>query len=184
MHLAIKAMRAGRDDEALALLQRAIDRNPKEANAYHLRGAILVANGQPKEAIAEMTQALTLNPDLPGARFQLGLLHFTSGNVFDAQLVWQPFESLDERHPLRLFSKGMLHLARDEFESCIALLEQGISLCTVESINKDMQRVIDKVRSVAPATKAAANTDQLSQDTAQHVMLKRYDKALDDNKGS
>ena len=171
--LAIKAMRGGRDDEALKLLQRATDRDPKDGNPHHLRGAILASRGEIKEAIAAMSQALSLNPELAGARFQLGLLHFTSGNIFEAQTVWQAFEDLGERHPLRLFKTGMLHLAKDEFEDCVALLELGISLCDTESINKDMRRVIEKVRAVVPAKPPA-------QKESQHVMLSRYAQAPDD----
>jgi Tfp pilus assembly protein PilF len=172
-HLAVKAMRSGRDDDALQLLQRAIERYPQDGNPHHLRGAILASRHQPAQAIEAMTQALTLNPQLVGARFQLGLLHFTSGNVFEAQSVWQPFENLDERHPLRLFKSGMLHLAKDEFEDCIALLEQGIALCDTESINKDMRRVIEKVRAIVPA-RAPETLRSGTHDNPPHVMLQRY----------
>jgi hypothetical protein len=125
-----------------------------------------------------MAQALALNPQLTGARFQLGLLHFTSGNVFEAQSVWQAFDELDARHPLRLFKTGMLHLAKDEFEDCVATLEQAISLCSVASINNDMRRVIDKVRAVVPAKPPGVLESGAS--NPRHVLLTRYDQTTGD----
>lgn len=184
IHLAIQAMRKGRDDNALEFLQRASQRDPGNGNPHHLRGAILASRGEPAKAVEAMTQALTLNPDLVGARLQLGLLHFTSGQVAEAQSVWQAFDDLDERHPLRLFRAGMLHLAKNELAECVSNLELAISLCSVASINNDMQRVIDKVRPLLSTTRTPAVTDPLAQDTAQHVMLSRYGATLDDSKGS
>jgi Flp pilus assembly protein TadD len=177
-HLAVKAMRGGRDEDALRLLQRATERDPNDGVPHHLRGAILASQGEPGKAIEAMTQALALNPQLMVARFQLGLLHLTSGNVVEARSVWQGLDDLAERDPLRLFKTGMLHLANDEFEECVALLNQGISLCDSESINKDMRRVIEHVRAVIPA-KPAEGGESRAQDNAQHVMLARYEQSLD-----
>jgi tetratricopeptide (TPR) repeat protein len=179
-HLAVKAMRSGRDDDALRLLQRAAERDPKDGNPHHLRGAILASQGEPEKAIEAMTQALALDPLLTGARFQLGLLHLTSGHVAEAQSVWQSFDELDERHSFRLFKTGMLHLAKDEFEDCIALLEEGISLCGSESINNDMRRVIERVRAVIPA-KPQREAEARGQHDARHVMLARYEQSRDLN---
>ena len=180
-HLAVKAMRRGRDEEALKLLQRAMERDPRDGNPHHLRGAILASQREPVLAIEAMTQALALDPQLLGARFQLGLLHFTSGNIFEAGSVWQAFDDLPQRHPFRLFKTGMLHLARDEFQDCVALLEQGISLCNTASINKDMQRVSDKVRAVVRANAQAA-VKVPAQNNSPHVLLSRYGQARDDKK--
>jgi Flp pilus assembly protein TadD len=179
-HLAIKAMSGGRDEDALRLLQRASERDPRDGKPHHLRGAIFASQGETGKAIEAMTQALALEPQLMVARFQLGLLYLTSGNVDEARSVWQAFEDLAERHPLRLFKAGMLHLVNDEFEDCVALLEQGIALCDTESINKDMRRVIENVRTAIPARRPE---DRGSRDRtdARHVMLARYEQTLDLN---
>ena len=173
MQLAIRAMRSGREDDALKLLQRAIDANPKDGNPHHVRGAIFASRGQITDAVEAMTQALALNPQLAGVRFQLGLLHFTSGNVVAAQAVWQAFDALDADDPWRLFKTGMLHLAKDEFEDCVAMLERGISLCGVASINKDMQRVIEQVN-LAVSARPPATDKPGARTNPQHVLLTRY----------
>ena len=169
-------MRTGRDEDALKLLERASEREPKNGTPHHLRGAIFASQGQPQKAIDAMTQALALDPQMIGTRFQLGLLRFTSGDIVAAQSVWQAFDDLEERHPLRLFKTGMLHLAKDQFEDCVAALEQGISLCGIESINKDMRRVIQKVKKVAPA-KSPGPAQPSPEANPLHVLLARYGPA-------
>ena len=186
--LAVKAMREDRDDDALGLLRRAIQRDPQSGKPHHLIGAILASQQKPARAIEAMTEALALEPQLAGARWQLGLLHFTSGNVVGAQAVWQAFDGLEQDHPYRLFKTGMLHLARDEFDDCVAMLERGTALCDTASVNKDMQSVIDKVRAVVKprqsASAAASASQSLAQYETQHVMLARYKKpSPDDEKG-
>lgn len=155
-HLAVKAMRGGRDADALVLLERAIERDPADGSPHHLRGAIYASQSEFAKAIDAMTHAIELDPSLHGARFQLGLLHITSGNVQAARSVWQAFDELTEQHPFRLFKTGMLHLAKDEFDDCLTLLNKGIALCNIESVNNDMRRVITKVQAVVRAKPASA----------------------------
>ena len=46
MHLAVKAMLGGRDEDALKLLQQAIERDPKDGNPHHIRGANFASQGE------------------------------------------------------------------------------------------------------------------------------------------
>ena len=82
------------------------------------------------------------------ARFQLGMMHFTSGKAFEAEAVWSPLDRLDDKRPLRLFKSGMLRLAKDDFEGCVRTLETGIANCPVASLTAEMQRVIEKVNAL------------------------------------
>ena len=51
-------MRGGRDEDALGLLQRAIERDPKDGNPHHLRGAILAYQNEPAKAIEAIDCAI------------------------------------------------------------------------------------------------------------------------------
>src|ERR1043165_7102337 len=94
MHLALGAMERDRDDEALAYLKRAIALAPDSGLLHHLLGALYAEPGMIDRAIFEMTQAITHVPQLKMARFQLGLLHFTSGDLESAENVWAPLGEL------------------------------------------------------------------------------------------
>src|SRR6185295_9745841 len=89
-HLALKAMHASRDEDALRLLKDAVAQAPKNGELLYLLGMAYSNIGMVERAIAELTQALALAPDLINARFQLGLLYFTRRNFEKSEAAWQP----------------------------------------------------------------------------------------------
>ena len=65
---------AGELEKALALLDRAVELAPKLASALLNRGAVRQAMGRLAEAAADYEAASALDPALPEARFNLGVL--------------------------------------------------------------------------------------------------------------
>lgn len=65
--------REGRLPEALATYQRALERNPQQADAMHYQGLALVAIGQPQIGVNLMQRSLAMAPDNPGFHYNLGL---------------------------------------------------------------------------------------------------------------
>jgi len=97
-------------------------------------------------AEATYIAALQRAPDLAIARFQLGLLQFTSARPAVASTTWRALDRLDDRHPLKLFKTAFECLARDEFDSAIHWLHEGIAHNSEnQPLNRDMQMVIDRV---------------------------------------
>ena len=135
--------------------------------------------GPVDRAIEDISRATELAPELGTARFQLGLLHLTTGAFDQAQEAWRPLDELDKDDPLRIFKTGMLHLPTDEFEDCVAMLEQGIPLCDIESINNDMRRVIEKVRAIVAAKPTGPTSPSAPEETQQQVLLERYGQTPD-----
>ncbi len=92
-----------------------------------------------------MAEAVAIAPAYAIARFQLGFLELTSGDAAAAVSTWGPLGQLPQGDPLRLFSQGLQHLARDEFETAIELLERGVAANTeIPALNGDMRLIIDK----------------------------------------
>jgi len=143
LHLALHAIQHDEPDKAIGLLRRLLKLQPENGKAHYLLGALHAEIGMHDKAAEEMTHALKLEPGMATARFQLGLLHLTSGKIAEAEAVWEGLDLLGEQDPLYLFKKGMLHLVRDEFESCVKELSRGIELNTLnEDLNNDMRRVL------------------------------------------
>src|SRR4051812_14025386 len=143
LHLAIQAMRQERHDEATRLLKRAHEDFPQSAQALHLLGAEHAQMGLFERAVAEMAEAVRLDPGLAAARFQLGLLYATSGRAVEAETTWQPLEQLSPEDPLRLFKTAMVHVLHDEFVQGIDCLKQGIAHNAAnEPLNVDMRRLL------------------------------------------
>ena len=129
-----------------------------------------------------MTQAITLNPELHTAVFQLGLLYLTQGQPDQAAQTWAPLATLPENDPLRLFSLGLQHLAKDEFTQCQALLEEGIkNNRSNPALNADMQRILGEIAALGNQTTEpqatepqAAVTPEKSTQPVSSVYLQAY----------
>ena len=68
-------------DEALSLLQRAVQSSPQNAQAHFYLGRILEETGQPAKAIEEVQAAVKLQPGFVEAQTQLGKMLQRSGDA-------------------------------------------------------------------------------------------------------
>src|SRR5688500_11814460 len=76
---ALAASAAGDTGAAVRLLRDAVLQEPRSAVAHHRLGAELAQAGEVAEAESALATSVVLAPQLWIARFQLGLLQFTSG---------------------------------------------------------------------------------------------------------
>lgn len=147
----------------LLRLRAAIVRDPGNAELRYLLGAELAQRREYPEAVAQMRNALEINPKLHFARLQLGLLYLTMAQPDDSLAVWAPLEELDESAALKAFKRGLEALIRDDFSSCIGFLQKGINLNKQNAtLNDDMSQLIERVRDgsvVAPPSVPSANED-------------------------
>jgi len=147
--------------DPIALLDEALLEFPDDARLLFLHGSHLVGAGRLIEGHAAMARAVTLAPDFAIARFQLGLLHLTSGEANEALEAWARLDRLSDGHYLRHFVDGLRALIRDDFQATIAKLRAGIALNTEnEPLNHDMRLLIDQC---APLLESAAPADEVSE---------------------
>jgi tetratricopeptide (TPR) repeat protein len=178
--LALEASRREDAGRALAYLKEAGARTDASPQALFMLGSEYAQLGLMDDAKASMARAVEVGPELVIARFQLGMLHVTSGEVDAAREAWAPLAALRADHPqlyLATFHKGMLHLVADEFDDAVTTLGAGIAHnLENEALNNDMRRVIDAIEHLpgrsphspstvsaqpesAPAPAPAANAD-------------------------
>ncbi|MFT3736038.1 MAG: hypothetical protein QM776_13600 [Rhodocyclaceae bacterium] len=184
LHLAIEA--ANRDDHARAItylksIQSAHQDAPNYAAAMFFLGSEYAQIGMYDRGVEEMTRAVEMAPEFHIARFQLGLLHLTSGRPLPAQEMWEPLGSLAEDHPetyLRVFKDGLEALIGDRFDECRALLQRGQAINTLNlPLNADMQKIIDALPSSdgePGAGSDAAAPEAASEQNADHLFLSAY----------
>src|SRR6185503_9725021 len=75
MDAAAKALDAGDDASAQALLQRIVGENPRDAEAWHTLAAIAVRDGRAAEAVDPAERALSLDRRNPLFLNTLGVAH-------------------------------------------------------------------------------------------------------------
>lgn len=178
MHLALYASEHDTPEKAIGHLKRLLNNEPRHGQARYFLGALHAEIGMYDKAVEEMTEAISVDPNLPPtAHFQLGLIHLTSGRIDEAKTVWQDLDKLGENHFLHMFKTGMLHLVDNEFDSCINLLDAGIKQNTVnEDLNNDMRRVIQQAENAGgkpAANDASASTSTLN---GQRMLLSAYQR--------
>jgi tetratricopeptide (TPR) repeat protein len=128
-------------------------------------------------AVEEITTALKFNPELSVARFQLGLLHLTSGRVDMAAETWEELHSKGNEDEFYYFCKGLLDLSKDDYQGCIDNITKGIDLNkTNQPLNEDMQMMINEAVKAKEGivTEDSASEAEAEQSTGQHVLLNAY----------
>lgn len=178
---AMSASEQGDQEAAVRLFREAVDEQPGFAVPPFLLGAEFAQMGRIDEAMQAFASALLLAPDLHVARYQLGLLQFTSGQAALALVTWQPLALLPGTHPLREFVLGFAALAEDRFDEAIAAFRRGQVLNTDNApLNGDIEMVIGRIEALLRASRRQEPVDSSDNEAADadanasHVLLSNY----------
>jgi tetratricopeptide (TPR) repeat protein len=172
----IAASRANDGERAIDYFQRAQAFNPSSGLPPFLLGSEYAALGDMAQAEAAFANAARLAPDFPLARYQLGLLQFSSGRAALGLLTWQPLLELPDTNPLPHFVNGFAALAHDQFDEALAHYEQGLQRNTENpALSGDIEKVIAGIRSLKASQRDDAPADPSADEaSASHVLLANY----------
>ena len=112
-------------DMALASFQSALELQPSSALAHEWHAECLVALGRFDAAIAEMTEALRLDPLSLVLRVSLGWMHYFARTPDDALGWCQQALELDPHYPIAHWVMGLTHLSQENHERAIDELRQA-----------------------------------------------------------
>jgi tetratricopeptide (TPR) repeat protein len=176
-HLVAEGLAASQDnraEDAIALFRRASTLAPASAVPHFLIGSEQASLGHVDAAEAALADAVRLEPGFAVARYQLGLLQFSSQRAALAMLTWQPLLALPGSDPLGHFVRGFAALAHDDFGTALAHYGQGLA-CNEgnQALGADIQRVMEAVRRLH-AREGGAEPDA----AGQHVLLSGYSGKL------
>lgn len=187
----LQASQADRVDQAMDLFRRASETIPASGLPHFLIGAELAQLGRMDEAEAAYANAVLLAPDLIMARYQLGLVQFTSARAALALVTWGPLFQLSPENVLQRVVHGFAALAQDDFEKAEACFREGIALNHDNpALSKDLQLMLDRIATArgvatptptelqpapAPAPEAAPAEQQAEADGL-HVLLSNYQR--------
>jgi len=178
-HLAVLDSQAARHDEAIRKLKEAIAYSPNHAKANYLLGAEYAEIGLYDRAIEMIERAVHLDPSLITAHFQLGLVHYTLGNVAAAQESWAMLDSTPGADDLIAFKRALLQIAAGEYHQAISELDRGIGYAQANlALLHDMQRVkanVERHLATLPGHSEASHQD--IRNSANHLLLSNYQQA-------
>lgn len=173
----LAASREGRTDAALALFSQASALAPTSGIPAFLIASEQAAAGNIEAAEAAFANAVLLAPGFTLARYQLGLLQFSSARAAVAFLTWQPLFDLPETDPLGHFVRGFAELAQDHFEPALGHFRAGLGCPEGNpAVAGDIQKVIEKVEQLR-AGQQDPQPPSAAEGTA-HFLLAGYAKGL------
>jgi tetratricopeptide (TPR) repeat protein len=161
---------------ALERVQGTLADYPEDGRLQFLFGSMLASAKRYDEAREAMTRAVALAPYFWIARFQLGLLHLTSGDPDSAQFTWRPIHELPQDNALATFVRGLEAMINDEIADAISLLELGITR-NVENppLNRDMRMMIERLSQLNLAS--VQSPDEPKPTSAVQMLLQQYNKS-------
>jgi len=169
----VAASSADDREAALALFARAGEADPASPLPHFLIASEQASAGDFAAAELAFASALLLAPDFALARYQLGLLQFSSQRAPVALLTWQPLFALPEHEALLHFVRGFAALAQDAFGESLAHFRRGLdctpanpALCSdILQVVQAVERLEQRERSTAP-------------DAGAHVLLSAYSRGV------
>jgi Flp pilus assembly protein TadD len=178
MKRALAASSADDTVAALRLLDEASALEPASGLPHFLRASELAHLGRLVEAETAFANAVILAPDLHIARYQLGLLQFTSARAAIALVTWQPLLNLPPSNPLHSFVQGFAALAADDFRDARVWFHRGVAENTTNApLNHDVQIVLNEIDKILEATAQAQTHPQAEPaGTPAHVLLSNYER--------
>jgi Flp pilus assembly protein TadD len=179
---ALAASRANDSARAIELFTRASVAAPGSAMPHLLIGSEYAATGEIDKAELAFANAVLLAPQLTIARYQLGLLQFSSGRAALALVTWQPLLNLGESDPLPHFIRGFAALAKDAFAEALTNFRAGLACNnTTPSVSSDIEQIVARIAEVqaASGTLTASSDSRPDQGTEaerveEHVLLANY----------
>ena len=170
----LAASREGRREAALALFAQAAQEDPSSGIPPFLAGSEHASAGQFDQAELAFASAVLLAPQFPLARYQLGLLQFSSHRAPLALLTWQPLFGLPQEDALLHFVRGFAALAQDAFDDTLQHFRAGLACQPANpALCADILQLVEAVerlRSGQPADTDAPD--------AGHVLLSAYARGL------
>ncbi len=191
MRAAVAATESDDGEAALGHLRRAARLDPSSGLPHLLMAAELAHKRLYADAEASFATAVLLAPRLSVARFQLGLIQFTSGRVQMALLTWQPLAELGPADPLGRFVDGFGALAADDLDAARDAFQRGLALGGPnEPLNRDIARLLAEIdrlpaarRDVPtqPTSPSAASTRPPAENGSKPPTVEEHDEAARDS---
>lgn len=117
----------GRGEEAMAVLEQAIERSPHAPALHAFVGRLLQERGRKAEAEAAFERALAINPFLSEARRGIATLRMEEGDSDGASMHWEALLEQKPGNPEALAGLALVRLERGELESARRLAEEALA---------------------------------------------------------
>lgn len=129
-HVAIgtQYINEGRDDEALSMLQKAIEIRPDYDKGYYNLGVVYMRKGYMDAAIMNFKKALEINPGYAKAHFNLGLALAKKGRYDEAVTEYEKALKFMPNNAILYNNLGNAYNAKGMYDKAIIAYERAVSI--------------------------------------------------------
>lgn len=117
-----------RYENALKAIEKALEINPKYADAWNSKGIVLYKLGRYADAKKAYEKALELNPKHVLAHYNLGELFFDLGNLQGASKEVKDALDIDANNALAIGLQGRIKIEEQDYDSAAKYFKNAISL--------------------------------------------------------
>jgi tetratricopeptide (TPR) repeat protein len=163
-----------RSDAAMEFFAQASEVVPASGVPHFLIGSEHASAGNMDAAELAFTHAVLLAPEFHIARYQLGLLQFSSQRPAVALLTWQPLFALPATEALGHFVRGFAALADDRLQDTLKHLRDGLDRnVNNPALAADIGKVVEAVEDLLQR-----GCDAAADSPAAHVLISGYSGGL------
>lgn len=170
----LAASREGRMQAAVALFTQAAELDPASGIPHLLIASEHASAGDFATAELDFARAALLAPGLTLARYQLGLLQFSTQRAPVALITWEPLFALSREDALHHFVRGFAALAQDALEEALLHFRNGLACPSAPApLCSDIVQVVEAVQALARDKQGSAD-----EPPASHVLVSGYARGL------
>lgn len=127
-------IRAGKLREALATVDGALQMPCRDSEAYLVRAHCYRQRNHPEMAIADLREALKLDPGYADAEAGIGWVHVERNDLDSALEHFRAAEKIDSSCALAIAGQGSVQLLRGEVEQALTLLEAAAGIAPTSAV--------------------------------------------------
>ncbi len=116
------------EEQAEALLQKALKKHPKEASLYNSLGNIFARQKKPEEAIKAYQTALECHAEYPGALNNLGNCYYQQGQIHLAKTSYLKALDIDPDYPDAHFNLARVYLHEENLAAAKTECENTLNI--------------------------------------------------------
>lgn len=141
--LAALALRVRQQEEALALIERALAAHPEDTDALRMRGELLRMQGKPEAALQSYFQVIKLRPQHPLAHLDIASIYLQTGKLAEAKTQLALARDASPNSVLVAYTQAMLDFQEHHLP---AALEQLQLVLRADPVLNDLARSHPQLR--------------------------------------
>ena len=127
-NLGVTLARQGKDPQALVQYQKALEINPRYADAHYNMGSLLARQGEDEEAAVQFMESLRIKPDKKEAHNDLGVILNKHGRIREAVFHFTEAIHIDPNYGEAHFNLGTFLFQHGKYGEAVSYFSEALRI--------------------------------------------------------